>query len=158
MKLKLTLAVAAIAALAIPFVASAGSSTDRATGGGQILFSSKGAGNTIAFQAQGSETAATGMVQYINREAGKGRSQVKRHGAVTCLRVEGNTAKLAGTWEKGATGDFQLLVVDNGQGSLAENDLVTVQNNQDPTCSEEDDDDDASTELGRGNAKVYDAP
>jgi hypothetical protein len=153
--LKKFLVVAAALAVAVPAtVAFAGSATDRATGGGQILIG-KSAGNTITFSARGTSSAATGNVQYVNRDAGTGQSQVTRHGRVSCLRVEGNMAKIAGTWDQGGT--FQLLIVDNGQGAAADNDLVTVQNTQDPTCDEEDDDDDGQTELGRGNAQVYDA-
>jgi hypothetical protein len=156
LKVKLTLVCAAVAALAIPIAASAGSGTDRATGGGQVLIGTGGAGDTVAFTAQGTSEAARGEVQYVDREGGTGVGQTVRHGRVSCLRVEGNTAKIAGTWDQG--GSFQLLVVDNGEGALAENDLVTVQNAQDPTCDEEDDDDEGPTALARGNAQVYDAP
>jgi hypothetical protein len=147
--------VVGVAVLAVPAaVAFGGSGTDRATGGGQILIG-KSAGNTISFEARGTSDAATGNVQYVNRDTGTGQSQVTRHGRVSCLAVDGNMAKLAGTWDQGGT--FQVLVVDNGQGVAADNDLVTVQNTQDPTCDPEDDDDDGPTELGRGNAQVYDA-
>jgi hypothetical protein len=143
--------------LAVPAtIAFGGSATDRATGGGQILIG-KSAGHTITFTARGTADAATGQVQYINRAAGTGRSQVRRHGTVSCLRVDGNMAKLAGTWDQGGAGTFQLIVVDNGEGAAADPDIVTVQNMQDPTCDDEGDDDDGQTELGRGNAQVYDA-
>jgi hypothetical protein len=153
-KLRLTLAGAALVALALPLVASAGSSTDRAQGGGQVLIGTRGgAGDTIAFTAQGTSSAATGQVQYVDRTA---TGQTTFHGAVQCLMVSGNMAKIAGTWRAGGT--FQLLVVDNGQGSAASNDLVTLQNNQPNDCANDNDDQDNETDLARGNAQVYDAP
>jgi len=154
LRAKLALLCVVAMALAAP-LAIAGSGTDRATGGGQILLGTQGAGNTIAFTARGTSDAATGNVQYVDRSAGTGQAQVTRHGRVSCLAVEDNMAKIAGTWDQG--GDFQLLVVDNGEGALAENDIVTIQDNQDPNCEDEDDDDDGQTELGRGNVQVYDA-
>lgn len=145
-------------ALALPIAASAGSGTDRATGGGQILVSSSGgAGDTIAFTAQGTPDVARGQVQYVDRTGGTGQGQVKKHGQVTCLRVSGNMAKMAGTWDQGGT--FQLLVVDNGEGANATNsDMITLQDAQDPTCNQENNDNDGQTDLARGNAQVYDAP
>ena len=55
MRSRTLVAVAASFAVALPVAAAqAGSSTDRATGGGQTIFSTDGgAGNTIAFTAQG---------------------------------------------------------------------------------------------------------
>jgi hypothetical protein len=139
-------------------IAQAGGPVDKATGGGQTDVGTSGAGDTIAFTAQntGTDDAARGNVTYIDRTGGTGQGQIVYHGDVLCLQVSGNMAKVAGTWRDG--GPFQLLIVDNGQGSAADDDLVTVQNNQDPTCDAEDDDDDGQTALGRGNAQVYDAP
>src|SRR5687768_16852989 len=71
-------------------VDSEGSDRDRATGGGQILFSTRGAGNTIAFTAQGTATDGKGQLQFIDRSGGNGQDQVKEHGEVTCIAVEGN--------------------------------------------------------------------
>ena len=149
---------AAVLALAIPLgTAVAGSGTDRATGGGQVLVSDKGAGSTIAFTAQGTAQAARGQIQYVDRSAGTGRSQVVKHGTVQCIDATGNRAKLAGTWNDGGT--FELIVVDNGEGALAESDLITLQpNDTTPGCGEDDDDDDNDpVALARGNAQVYDA-
>ena len=143
-------------ALAIPMAASAGSGTDRATGGGQVLVGSRGAGDTIAFTAQGTPDLARGEVQYVDRTGGTGQGQTARHGRVTCLRVSGNMAKMAGTWDQGGT--FQLLVVDNGEGAMANDDMITIQDAQDPTCDQENNDNDGQTALARGNAQVYDAP
>ena len=140
-------------AVALPIAgAQAGSARDRATGGGQTAVGLQGAGNTIAFTAQntGSGDAAMGQVQYIQRID----SQDKLHGTVTCLRVSGNTAKISGTARDG--GAFQLYVVDNGQGSAADNDMIMFQRADQPSC----DFDPGSQvpELARGNAQVYDAP
>ena len=141
-------------AVAIPVAAAqAGSPRDRATGGGQFAVSLQGAGNTIAFTAQNTSSsgdAATGQVQYIQRVDG----QDKLHGTVSCLRVSGNTAKIAGTGRDGRA--FQLYVVDNGQGAAAGNDMISFQYADQATC----DFDPGSNvpELARGNAQVYDAP
>jgi hypothetical protein len=139
-------------AIAIPVGAQAGSPRDRATGGGQITMGLQGAGNTIAFTAQnsGSSDAATGQVQYIQRIDG----QDKLHGTVTCLRVSGNTAKIAGVGRDGRA--FQLYVADNGQGSAAQNDMILFQFADEATCDFDQGDD--VPELARGNAQVYDAP
>jgi len=147
----------ALLAAAVPVTtAIAGSGTDRATGGGQILVSSSGgAGDTIAFTAQGTSSAATGQVQYVDRSGGTGQGQAVLHGTVTCLNVQGNMAKIAGVWAQGGT--FQLLVADNGEGAASNSDLVTLQNNEPNDCSQDMDDSNQSTELARGNAQVYDA-
>ena len=140
-------------AIAIPLaVAQAGSPRDRATGGGQTAVGLQGAGNTIAFTAQnsGSGDAATGQVQYIQRVDG----QDKLHGTVSCLRVSGNTAKIAGTDRDGRA--FQLYVVDNGQGSAADNDMIMFQLADQASCDF--DPGNEVPELARGNAQVYDAP
>jgi hypothetical protein len=140
-------------AVALPVAgAQAGSGRDRATGGGQTAVGLQGAGNTIAFTAQnsGSGDAATGQVQYIQRIDG----QDKLHGTVSCLRVSGNTAKIAGTGRDGRA--FQLYVVDNGQGASADNDMIMFQLADSATCDFDPGSD--VPELARGNAQVYDAP
>jgi hypothetical protein len=140
-------------AIAIPVAApQEGSPRDRATGGGQTAVGLQGAGNTIAFTAQnsGSGDAATGQVQYIQRVDG----QDKLHGTVSCLRVSGNTAKIAGTGRDGRA--FQLYVVDNGQGANADNDMIMFQLADQATCDF--DPGNQVPELARGNAQVYDAP
>ena len=154
MKFKIGLACALAGACAVPVVARAGSATDRATGGGQVLVGDRGAGDTIAFTARGSAGSATGQVQYQDREGGTGQGQTTYHGDVACLRVEGNMAKIGGSWRDGGT--FQILIVDDGQGAKG-NDMVTLQNGDPEDCAEEDDDDEAPTALARGNAQVYDA-
>jgi hypothetical protein len=149
---KRTIIIAGMALAAAVPVAQAGSARDRATGGGQTAVGLQGAGNTIAFTAQnsGAGDAATGQVQYIQRIDG----QDKLHGTVTCLRVSGNTAKIAGVGRDGRA--FQLYVADNGQGSAAQNDMILFQFADEATCDFDQGDD--VPELARGNAQVYDAP
>lgn len=154
-----TLGVVLVLAVAPALLAGAGakgSKTDRATGGGQVLVGSGGAGDTIAFTAQGTPTDAKGQVQVVDRTGGTGVGQTKFHGVVLCLNVEGNMAKLAGTTNDNGT--FTLFVVDNGEGGNADNDLITLDRQSDPTCEFNDDDEDNAVELARGNAQVYDAP
>ena len=156
MKFRLGLICALACALAVPVIAQAGSSTDRATGGGQVLVGDRGAGDTIAFTARGTADAATGEIQYVDRNDGSGRGQTTYHGDVACLDVQGNVAKIAGTWEDG--GPFQLYVVDNGQGAAADDDIVTVISDApDASCDFDDPDNDDQTALTRGNSQVYDA-
>ena len=147
-------------AIAVPVTAAqAGSSTDRATGGGQTLVSTDGgAGNTIAFTAQGTEETVKGQVQVVEREAGTGRSQVKFHGVVTCLRVEGNMAEIGGV-ERDGEGTFNLRVVDNGEGSMADDDMIQFDRvTGDPSCTDDSSDDgEPEFDLARGNAQVHDA-
>jgi hypothetical protein len=142
--------------LLAPLVAIAGDG-DKVTGGGQILLSTKGAGNQIAFTAQQKGSEATGQVQTIDRSAGTGRSQVKFHGVVDCVEVNGTMAKVGGH-KKGGTQRFTLLVQDNGQGAAADPDMIAFKKGDaaDPTCEPGDDDDDGLMALGRGNAQVRD--
>lgn len=157
---KVILAVAGATVLAIPLVAFAGSPTDRATGGGQILVSNQAAGSTIAFTAQGTPTDGKGQVQVIDRSAGTGQSQVKFHGLVECLFVDGDMAEVAGV-ERDSNAPFTLRVVDNGEGLNAVGpDMIFFDDvADDKRCEADDnDDDDAQVALARGNAQVYDAP
>ena len=152
----LTAAATVAAVVAVPVTAMAGSSTDRATGGGQILLGTKGAGNTVTFTARGTEQAAEGRVTFIDRSGGKGQAQEKFHGIVQCLRVDGNYAEIAGE-ERDTGKPFNLLVIDNGEGANAENDVVQFSQVDNASCANDDEDDDPQVALGRGNAQVYDA-
>jgi hypothetical protein len=165
-----------VLALAIPGFASAGSANDRATGGGQIFFTFEnedgepsanedivGAGDTIAFTAQEGQGGVKGQVQFIDRTGGTGQGQVKLHGTVTCLEVEGNTARIGGTAvrndDESRGSEFQILVVDNGEGAAnLEGDQIAFQFVDSPDCQEQDGEDDYQTTLARGNVQVYDAP
>jgi hypothetical protein len=144
---------AALAAMvAFAATAVAGSGTDRVTGGGQVLFSDQGAGNTIAFTAQGTSDDARGQVQVNDRA-----NQVKFHGIVNCLNVMDNMAVVSGT-NRDDGSPFQLYVIDNGQGVAADDDIVTLRQNASGDCSDPEDEPDDSDALARGNAQVYDAP
>ena len=155
MKLKITLTTVAAVALALPLVASAGSSTDRATGGGQVLIGTRGgAGDTIAFTAHDRATNA-GQIQYIDRTA---IGQTRYHGTVLCVDVMGNTALIAGTWRNQGAGNFNLYVEDNGEGAGA-NDMIFIEEMADnPTCDFDEPDEADQLALARGNVQVYDAP
>lgn len=126
---------------------------DAATGGGQVLVGSKGAGDTIAFTAKGTVDAGEGQVQYVDRTDGTGKDQVVYHGTVNCLAVMGNVARISGTWRDG--GVFAIYVEDNGEGSGAENDVVTVLPGE-STCDFDEPEDEDKTALARGNAQVRD--
>ncbi|MBI2243511.1 MAG: hypothetical protein HYU55_06030 [Nocardioides sp.] len=126
---------------------------DAATGGGQILVGSDGgAGDTIAFTARGTADAASGQVQYVDREGGTGQGQTVSHGTVTCIAVDGNVARIAGTWTDG--GSFGLYVEDNGEGKAA-SDVVTLMPNE-MTCDFDAPEDSDKVGLARGNAQVRD--
>ena len=153
-------AVAALALVAASGVPASGGTTDKATGGGQILVSSTGhgPGDTIAFTAQRrTDGSVVGNVNVVDRVQGAGGKGVHFKGDVTCIEAVGNTAKIGGTGTLGdqATG-FTLIVTDNGEGSRADNDAITLQYTNDVTCEREDGDDDAAVELARGNAQVTD--
>jgi hypothetical protein len=138
-------------ALALSGVSASAGQGDAATGGGQILVGSDGgAGSTIAFTAQGTAEAGRGQVQYVDRS---GEEQVVQHGTVTCIDVQGNEARIAGTWRDG--GSFGLYVQDNGEGSKATGeDMIAL--TPDLTGCESDRDDNDPTGLARGNAQVRD--
>ena len=123
-----------------------------------MLVSDQGAGSTIAFTAQGTPQVAKGQVQVVDRAAGTGQAQVKFHGIVQCILVEGNMAEIAGV-ERDTGDPFTLRVVDNGEGANADNDLIFFDDVEDDMRCETDDndDDDAQVALARGNAQVYDA-
>lgn len=160
MRARVLAAMGCIALVGGATAADAGGPRDRATGGGQVLVSTDGtgAGSTIAFTAQAVEGGARGQVQIVDRAAGTGRDQVKFHGVVDCLSVQGNTAKIGGT-RRGGGDRFTVYVVDNGEGAAASSDVVFFDySTADPTCSFEDDDDDDLEALARGNAQVHDAP
>ena len=139
------------AALALSGANAFATQEDAATGGGQILVGDKGAGDTVAFTAQGTADAARGQVQYVDRTDGTGQSQTVMHGTVTCIDVQGNVARIAGEWRDGGT--FGLYVEDNGEGGDA-TDMIALTPNL-TECAEDREDDDP-TGLARGNAQVRD--
>lgn len=158
MRIRNLLIAVAVLAIAIPGIASAGSPRDRATGGGQILVTT-GAGDTIAFTAQGTPQEAKGQLQFIDRNGGNGQDNVRFHGVVDCILVQGDTAEIAGH-ERDTNDPFTLRVIDNGEGAAAAADLIYFDDVADdqPCVQDNNDDDDPTTALARGNAQVYDAP
>jgi hypothetical protein len=151
-------------AAAIGGTANAGSSVDRATGGGQILVASdgRGPGDTITFQARDDARGPVGSVNVIRRSTTAGAPGQGFHfkGTLTCIAVSGNTAKLAGKGinEDGKEQGFTLLVTDNGEGAADKNDVISLTyRSTNPGCGNDDSDDDHNTDLARGNAQVYDA-
>lgn len=150
-----------VAVSGLTLVAAGGSPTDRATGGGQVLIGTRGAGDTIAFTARGSATEAQGQVQYVDRTGGIGRGQTHSHGVVTCLAVTGNTAVIGGHWSSGdLSGPFEMTVVDNGEPNRGADVVTLHETTSTPADCQRDDDnesDDTPVALARGNAQVYDA-
>ena len=151
MKLKAAVVCGAVVALAVPSIASAAPSENKVTGGGQYLVPEDGGpGSTLAFTAQGTAETARGQIQQQLR-ADDG-SKTTRHGTVTCVDVQGTTAKLAGLWRDGTP--WQLYVQDNGEGAAADNDLLGfVEEDNDDTCDFDPPEEPA--ELGRGNIQVH---
>ena len=140
------------AALALSGATAFATQEDAATGGGQILVGTDGgAGDTIAFTAQGTAEAAKGQVQYVDREGGTGQGQTVMHGTVTCIDVQDNVARIAGEWRDGGT--FGLFVQDNGEGGDASDQIALTPDLTD--CADDRDDDDP-VGLARGNAQVRD--
>ena len=146
----------ALAAILATGPAQAGSQTDRATGGGQWLFTT-GAGSSIGFTAQGTATAAKGQVQIHERTGGTGQGQTTFHGVVDCIDAVDNAAEIIGHNRDNPADLFSLYVMDNGEGSAASNDLILFDDTPaDTSCGLDPNDDDGSFALGRGNAQVYD--
>ena len=153
MRRKAAVTVSVAVVLGVPLAAGA-ASVDKATGGGQILFATKGAGNTIAFTAQGTAKSAKGQVQFIDRSAGTGRSQVKYHGDVTCIVAEGGTAKVAGVLRNGDF--FNLYVEDTGEGHGNADPIFFDGMADTADCGFDTPSDDDIMALARGNAQVRD--
>ena len=163
LRLKPTFAVLSAVAVGSALFVTGGASAAQplsATGGGQILIGTQGAGNTIAFTARNVEgetpDAARGQVQYVNREAGNGRDQVVLHGDVDCMVIDPamNTAHISGTYRDEEETPFALYVQDNGEGAGAQ-DMIAIAPIDAVSCSDETAEDEAM-ELGRGNAQVRD--
>jgi hypothetical protein len=156
------IAATVVALLVAGALAAVSAPAPKVTGGGQTLNGTTGAGDTIAFVAQGFPTAddadaARGQVQYIDRDPDTG-TQIVRHGTVTCLVIESpNSARFGGVWEeRDGGGTFEIAVVDNGEGAEDDDDLIGVFPMAEPDCVNDDgDDDDATTALARGNVQVH---
>lgn len=142
--------VVAAGMLAVGVAGAAGES--KATGGGQVLVGTKGAGDTIAFTARGNSVSAEGQIQYVDRDGGTGKGHTTYHGSASCIDVAGNVARIAGSWSDGGT--FQLYVEDNGEGANAPDDVVTLMAGE-ATCDFDEPDDEDKVALARGNAQVH---
>ena len=152
MKLKIVVAIAALAAFAISSGSATAGNGDKVTGGGQILVGSN-AGSTIAFTAQGTTESAKGQVTFIDRSAGKGLSQVKYKGIVDCVEVIDNFGVVGGLTRSGDP--FTLRVVDNGEPNQGA-DMIQFETDSDFMCGDDEEDDPPEFSLGRGNAQVRD--
>jgi hypothetical protein len=158
MKLRVFAIVAVLAAAFGVSAISSANNGDKATGGGQVLFSTDpGAGNTIAFTAQDTGGPQDkGQVQFIDRSGGNGQDQVKFHGVVECIEVDGNTARISGR-EKSSGDPFQLATMDNGEPNMG-NDMIEMNTMaQEVTCDpNEFEDGSPDFSLARGNVQVTD--
>jgi hypothetical protein len=159
LKLKLMLAIAGLAALAITSGTATAGNGDKVTGGGQILVGSSGAGSTIAFNGQGTTTDAKGQIQSIDRSGGKGQ-EVKIHVAVDCVEVDDAYGILGGFQKKNGkltTDRYTLRVVDGGEPNLGVDMIAFTPENDDARCGDpEADNEEPEVALGRGNAQVRD--
>ena len=164
MKLKLMLAMAGLAL----FVVSGGTATagngDKVTGGGQVLIDTeteRGAGSTLAYNAQGTTTVAKGRVTFIDRS---GDVMEKFKGIVDCIEVTNNYG-IVGGYRRGSTDTedpanrFDLRVVDNGEPGKGSDMIVFEEDgtNSEVECGDEEADNPMpSALLARGNAQVRD--
>lgn len=155
LRLKTTTVLLATAAAGGVFLINGGATAAQpasATGGGQTMVGSQGAGDTIAFTARnGADGQPTGQVQYVDRTDGTGQNQTVWHGTVNCFEASGNTARIAGTWNNDGSA-FYLYVQDNGEGDGS--DIVAFTQQGDGTCAQ--DPGDGNFSLARGNAQVRD--
>lgn len=153
-KLALLVAVPAIVALVAGSISALAVPAPKATGGGQTDVGTRGAGDTIAFVAQGSGDSVSGQTQYVDREGGTGQGQTVFHGRVTCLEVEENVATLGGNWAGG--GGYEVVVIDNGNGAGQDAIGVFPDEGAMPDCERDEDPEDETAALARGNAQVRD--
>jgi len=172
------IAVFAAALAVVPAgIAVAQSTGLKVTGGGQVVASAQsgGPGDTIAFNAQqigefdqNNTAPAKGQLQVVNRSAGTGQNQVRFHGTVTCIREfidDQGTAdpsdderyvRFGGNGRDGTP--FTVDAQDNGEGALAEDDVIFFRTRgaTDDPC----DDSDPATQLrsmtlARGNVQEH---
>ena len=167
LKLKMTLAIAGLAALAISSGTATAGNGDKITGGGQVVLDTENPGartSTLAFTAQGTDDAggAKGQVQLIDRQAGTGKSSVRFHGVVTCVETgpgpdDENFGIASGHKRGDDSVPFVLRVIDNGQPNEG-TDLIQFDRGDDAndTCGDDNDDAELSGQVAHGNAKVRD--
>jgi hypothetical protein len=124
----------------------------RVTGGGQVIASTdaQGAGDTLAFGVVETRDGVRGQFQAVETSAA-GRDMIRFHGVVTCLEVEGNTARFGG-FERGGDQAFTVDVMDNGDGGT---DVVVFKTTDEPCGDSDEDPLFGETSLARGNATVH---
>lgn len=138
-------------------------------GGGQVLASSDatGAGDTIAFTAQGlstSDDSARGQFQYVPH-ASATPDNPKFHGTVTCLQVDPATSDSPATARIGGvdrdTTPFRLVVTDAGTGVQGADTILLQHPATEPgmgsLCDPQNGDDSGSLTLARGNVTIHKA-
>lgn len=162
MKLKIMLAMAGVALFALSSSLATAGNGDKVTGGGQTFLGNSGKGSTIAFTAQqdsgAGSSSAKGQVQFIDRSNGAGKNQVKYHGVVDCVEVDGTFGVIGGHKRGDDTDRFSLRVVDNGEPNQGADLIQFGEEEDNSTCGDGNDDEPPSMEfsLARGNAKVRD--
>jgi hypothetical protein len=149
-------AVLGAAVLIVPAVALAADG-DKATGGGQVLFSSSDAKrSTITFTAQQKGEDVKGQVNIIDRTAGSGQDQQHIKGTVECITVMGNMAQIGGFLNDEDETPFHLRVTDNGEGENAGNDMIEYDTiGEDGDCEQNGMDDSPEIVLANGNVQVH---
>lgn len=169
--MKRLLASTAVIGLAVAGMgtSSAAPSENKVTGGGQYFDIGEeptGAGNTIAFQAQGvgDGSPARGQIQYVGR-SGENAGDKFHASDITCFLVVGNMATIVGTDRAGQ--EFRLDLVDNGEGSTGSADMILVDRNltsDNPLTPGNEDESDCNTRQddqlpvhARGNVQVHKA-
>jgi hypothetical protein len=164
---KRLLASTAVLGLAVAGIGTASAAPDfyKVTGGGQIIAEmASGPGDTIAFNARSANGAAAeegddlavGQLQYNGRTEDPAQ---KFHGAITCLQVDGNIARLAG-YKKGTSGEagtfFRLLVEDtDNNGPQNGTELLLFNPNADSANCDPVEDEETEDQLGRGNIQIH---
>ena len=129
------------------------------TGGGQTEVGTTGAGDTIAFTAQGEGDGVKGQVQYVDRTDGKVVGIF--HGTVTCIQAvdagEQGAGTIAGEWRNQGEGFFQIYLEDNGEPNQGSDLIIVEEAATSPECSDEEPDDDDKSAMARGNVQVHNA-
>ena len=178
MRVRMLGIVAALAAAAVPVAVAQAADTDKATGGGQVVFDTQmsGPGDTIGFSAialRTNDDAAKGQVQIIDRTGaimgnGGGAADGKFHGIVKCLVVDGQRAFISGVNRDDPADVFELFVQDNGEGQTGGNDTIVFRSGEvdepgnpapgqqagDEPCGVDNQASD-DARLARGNAQVH---
>lgn len=130
----------------------------KVTGGGQVIASTSemGPGDTVGFTAISTDEEsddARGEFQAVETSAA-GEEMLIFDGVVTCLEVDGDTARFGGHERGDEDNTFTVDVTDNGQGADADDDVVVFQEDTDAPCGDGDQVF-SETTLARGNATIH---